>query len=174
MRWFTCLFIGVLVVTDVLAATQDAAFVAGLRERRLYDLAEEYGSERWRREDLSERERAELAIQLALVFTEQAQAAPPESRDALWAKADGACAALIDGWPNNPRRRIVEVQRALVSLARGEQARESRNLAAALDHLRVATRGLSAVADGVGRELVERRLRPRGKLPPDDLSVQEL
>ncbi|MCI0333408.1 MAG: hypothetical protein L0228_09315 [Planctomycetes bacterium] len=169
-----CTFMALLLIEEASAQSQGAAHVAELRDRGLYEQAAEQGREQWERGDLSDRERAELAIQLALVYTEQALAAAPASRGALWANADAACAALLDGSPNNPRWRLVEVQRALVSLARGIQARESSDHAAAVEHLRAAVRALAAVAEAVGRDLIDRRLRRRNDLPRDALSVAEL
>jgi tetratricopeptide (TPR) repeat protein len=163
------------------AESQRAEFVAGLRERGLYQLADEYGSEQWRRADLSDRERADLAIQLALVYTEHALASPPQARDALWSKASAICAALEDKWPANPRRPLVEVQRALVSLARGELAREESTAAdalasdsAAIEHLRSATRGLDQISEKVAQQLIELRLGPPADASPDALTSREL
>ncbi len=172
----SCLLLaGLTLLCHVQAESQDAQFLAGLRERQLYQLAQEHATELWQRDDLSDRQRAELAIQLALIYTEQALAAPPELRDALWVKADTACAALIDGWPDNARRPLVDVQRALVSLARGGQAREEVDGAArALEHLRDATHRLSDAADRAGRELVDLQLSPRADRSPDALSAHEL
>ncbi len=169
-----CFLTLVLLVAEVSAEPRGVAIVAELRERGMYEQAVEQGSGEWGREDLSDRERAELAIQLALAYTDQALRAAPELRGAMWAKADGACAAFIDGWPDNPRSRLVEVQRALVSLARGIQARELSDHAAVVEHLRAAVRMLSAVAEAVGRDLIDRRLRPRNGAQTDALSLDEL
>ena len=167
-------------VPAVALAQSDAAReVAELRARKLYDRAHVHGLEQWRSESLSDRERAELAIQLAIVYTEHALYSPPVEREKLWSKADAICAAFIDGWPENPRRSLVETQRALVLLARGQQTREETfNMgdedAAALVHLRAAARGLSTVATAVNEQLVELRLRPRTNASPDVLTVREL
>jgi hypothetical protein len=108
-------------------------------------------------------------------LTDEALAAvAPEAREALWAKAEGVCDAFVEGWPENPRKVLVEVQRALVLSARGGQARASHDLTAAVEHLRAATRKLATVGDEVGRELVERRLRSQNGSPPDALTVKEL
>ncbi|MEX2306060.1 MAG: hypothetical protein WD738_00610 [Pirellulales bacterium] len=163
-----------LLVASTRAEQGAARVMVELRQGEQYRQAEEYGTQQWRREDLPDRERAELAIQLALVYTEQALDAAPELRNALWSKADNACAALVDGWPENSRRSLVEVQRALVWLARGEQARQRPEIVQALDYFRVASRRLSDVAQAVGRELIELRLRPSSNRPRDSLSIQEL
>jgi hypothetical protein len=175
------LFVFLTTAAHVRAEPQVAQFVAGLRERGLYELAAEYGSEKWQRSDLTDRQRADLAIQLALVYTDWALASPPEARDQLWSRASDICAQFAEGWPENPRRPLVEVQAALVSLARGELAREE-NVAtaagavntAALEHLRIAARGLEEVLEDVGKRLIELRLRPPTQASPDALTAREL
>ena len=174
MRSVFCLLTVSILAAAALAESDAARTVADLRERGEFRQAEQYGMERWRRADLFVGDRSDLAIQLALVYSEQALAVPPESRDVLWAKADEICEWLINGWPENPRRVLVEVQRALVSLARGEQARRSHDEAQAIEHLRTATRRFSDVVEVVGRDLIEFRLRPQSYRPADALSLREL
>lgn len=165
----------------VRAESVEERFLQGLRERHLFRLADVYGTERWDRDDLSDRDRVELAIQLALVYTDQALASPPAERAPLWAKAEGICTALLDGWPDNPRRQLANVQLALVSLARGQQLREESTgtsnesvaLAKAREHLRNAARSLAESAEAVDKELIERRMRPSAG-SANALSVSEL
>jgi hypothetical protein len=172
VRLVFCILILALWAPSVSAEPAEVASVGSLRERRMYDEAEQTGRKLWA-EELSDHDRAELTIQLALVYTDQALAAAEEEQDALWAKADGACAALLDGYPENRRRRLVEVQRALVSLARGTHDRRMQRTERAIAHLRAAIRQLATIADGVGRELVERQLRPAEETN-DKLKVAEL
>jgi hypothetical protein len=169
-----CLCTALFAAAESRAEPDAARAVADLRERGEFRQAEQLGMERWRQTDLSDGKRSDLAIQLALVYSEQALAAPPESRSVLWMKADEICDRLINGWPDNPRRVLVEVQWALVSLARGEQARQSHDEAQAIEHLRAATRRFSDITKAVGRELMELRLRPQGYRSADALSVGEL
>jgi hypothetical protein len=175
MHCVNSIVVALWLVNLATAQSGEVAAITRLREQGQYETAEREGVALWQRADLADRERAELAIELALVVTEQALAAgAPEARELHWAKAENVCDAFVEGWPESPRRALVEVQRALVSLARGEQSRASRNLPAAIDHLRAATRKLVEVGDAVGRELVERRLRAQETAPPDALSVEEL
>jgi hypothetical protein len=174
--------VGLFAAARLRAESIESRFLNGLRERHLYRLADVHGTARWNRNDLSDRERAELAIDLALVYTDQALASPPESRGAAWAKADGVCAAFVEGWPANPRRPLVDVQRALVSLARGQQLRDettgtanaAEGTAKAVEQLRTAVRQLNDVAAAADRELIELRLRPPADRSPDTLSLAEL
>jgi hypothetical protein len=69
---------------------------------------------------------------------------------------------------------LVDVQRALVSLAQGEQARQSRDIEPALGHLRVAARRLTEIDASVARELIDRRLRQQNQRSAEALSANEL
>src|SRR5688572_27552012 len=110
IRFCLALFAIWLTAAPSTAEPQVAQFVAGLRERGLYALADEYGSQQWRRADLSDRQRADLAIQLALLYTDWALASPPAERDALWAKASAIGEQVQKDWPTNPRRPLADVQ----------------------------------------------------------------
>jgi tetratricopeptide (TPR) repeat protein len=181
-RWPIALFCGIVCIGSVRAESLDERFLIGLRERQLYRLAEKLGTDRWRRDDLSDRERADLAIQLSLLYTEHALASPPEARDALWIKAEQVGAVLAQKWPSNPRRQLVDVQTALVALARGRQLREeaagttgaATAAAEALDHLQAASRRLREIAASVDEQLTAHRMRPAGNRQLDGLSPDEL
>jgi hypothetical protein len=174
MRSFVFYVVTLIAVT---AQAQPSAplSVAEMRRRGEYRQAEQFGLEQWRRDTFPDRERAELAIQLALVYTEQALSSPRESADSLWNKAQDICQQFTAGWPENPRGILVEVQRALVSLARGTQAREQwRDMVQAVEHLRTALRQLGELSDRTSRALIEQRLRGRTKQSPDLLTIDEL
>jgi hypothetical protein len=148
--------------------------MAEYRERGDYRAAERHGFAQQRRSDLPDKDRAELAIQFALLYTQQALASPPESREALWSSAERACAEFLQDWPNNPWRLLVEVQGALVSLARGEQARQFSDTGPAIMHLRAAARRFQSLAESLERELIDRRLQPQRSQPSAALAVEEL
>lgn len=162
-----------LLASSAVAQSGDVASIAALREQGDYKAAEQSAQELWQQQ-LTDRQRADLAIQLALIHSDQARAAAPADRDALWKKADEACATFLEDWPDNPRRPLVEVQRALVSVTRGTQLREELNTTAALPHFRTAARGLASIAGSLDRTLVEQRLRPEAQRPPDALTTDEL
>lgn len=185
MKRLLLVFLVVLTVAaDGGGESLDERFLTGLRERRLYRLAEQFGSDKWQRDDLPARERADLAIQLALTYTEHALASPPEKRDELWSLADNVCAAFRERWPENPRRQLVEVQAALVTLAHGEQLAEEAaasanaghpaDVTAALEYLRSASRRLQELTDAVNQQLLERRMRPPARSAVDALTTDEL
>ncbi len=147
-----------------------------------YDAIEARGLGEWQRSDLSDRERAELAIDLARAYTDHALTSPRDERDALWARAESVCAALAGGWPDNPRRPLVETQRALVQLARGEQLRDeaegtpdqAAGYAQAAEQIRAAVRRLVDVADSTHKQLIQLRLHPPARPAADALTVSEL
>jgi hypothetical protein len=159
---------------EACAAVEGARYVVELRKQGQFRAAEEYALRHWRRDDLPESERAELAIQLAILYTEWALAAPPEAQARLWSKADLACAAFSEGWPNNVRRSLVEVQRGLVSLAHGEHALAAGDIEPGREHLRIAQRRLTDAAEAVGRKLVDLHRAPATKQPHGALTVAEL
>lgn len=168
-------FVVTLIAVTAQAQPSAPLSVAEMRRRGEYRQAEQFGLEQWRRDILPERERAELAIQLALVYTEQALSSSRESADSLWNKAQDICQQFTAGWPENPRGILVEVQRALVLLARGTQARERwRDMVQAVEHLRTAVRRLGELSDRTSRALIEQRLRDRTNQSPDLLTIDEL
>src|SRR5687767_3291542 len=124
MRLLACLLVSLLLSSATAANLADEDVFADLRARGLFEQAEAHGIKEWLRGDLSDRHRADLAIQLALTYAEHALASPPEARGPLWKKADDVCSAFVERWPANPRRMLVELQRALATYARGEQLRE--------------------------------------------------
>jgi hypothetical protein len=133
----------------------DTQFLEGLRERGLYQLAEAFCTEQIAREDLSELQRAELTIELSRAMTEQAVAAPPAEREPLWRKTFDTLDQFINKLPNSPRLPLVQFQKALTLLTRGELARQEAELSGAntplwdeaRKQLREAVRQLQVLAD---------------------------
>ena len=80
----------VLILASTAGAVDDSAdqrLLAGLRQRGLYRLAETYCADRLKRADLSDRQRAELVIELSRCLAERAVGLPPEVRPPLWKRA---------------------------------------------------------------------------------------
>ncbi len=146
------------------ADTLDERFLAGLRERHLFHLAERFGEQLADRVDLSDDERAHVAIQRAMLHAQHAEGLPPPSRDEAWAKAEHVCTTFLQRWPTNPKRSLVEVQRGLLDLRRGAQlveesvgtAQETAQLAESRVFLRMAGQRLSRIAATVQEELAQR------------------
>ncbi|HUY88781.1 MAG TPA: hypothetical protein VMV10_08615 [Pirellulales bacterium] len=102
----------------------EARFLEGLRSRRLFELAEAYCRSAASEPGLSHVRQAELAVELSRTFADHALQVVPDERDALWAQALGVVEELLRREPKHPRRVLLEVQRGLVRLARGELARQ--------------------------------------------------
>ncbi len=113
------------------AESSDARFLAGLRERQLYELAAGYCRRQLEGEGLEESAEVALVVELARTLAEQAAASPPAARPALWDEAGGVLEGFLARRPHHPRAVLVRYQGALVRLARGELARAEGELLAA-------------------------------------------
>ena len=162
----------------VWAESDDAAFLEGLRSRRMFTLAERYCLERLNQQELPPDEQAKLAVELIRTYALHAVHAPPKDRDALWQAAHDTAAEFdrLDG--GSPSAVLVRVQDALTVLARGEFARQETELAAddgtarqrARDIIREAARRLEELDEEIA---ALRRTRPprggEGALSADEL-----
>lgn len=98
--------------------TDDQRFVSGLRERRLFDLAEQQIAKRLAVDELSDLERANLVVEL--IQTRTAAAIQSGANDeAAWQSAFSVGPQFAQRNPANPRVLLVEVQTALARLSRG-------------------------------------------------------
>lgn len=95
-------------------------YFRGLRERRLFRLAESYSLQRLSRGRLSLADRTDLTIELARTLTEHATYAGPAEQAELWNQARKTLQDVLDAEPTHPRRILFEVQLALVPAAAGE------------------------------------------------------
>lgn len=115
------------------ADTAVQAFLLGLRERRLFDLAVAECQERLSDTGITEVERIDLAIELSRTFMEQALEQRPDARDAYWRRAMEALD--VTGGSKGSRLLLIELQRGLIHLARGELGRQEGELAGAPEKL---------------------------------------
>ena len=183
LRWFVVyLFWVVLVVAPkcaLSARNDDARFVDGLRQRRLYSLAEDFCQERLVDENLSEVERSETTLELIRTLAAHAADSPPSLRLHLWDQARQTAGDYLREHPGAPRLVLIRVQDALTLLARGELLRQESKVLPSGDEiaetakgvLRDASRALATVAEDLSREIP---LRHRGTDQPGELSAQEL
>jgi len=184
--WMGCWLAGaVLVVATGRAAGRDGpsadqCFLAGLRERGLYLLAEKHCTNRLADPELTETQRAELTIELARVLAEQAASSPPGEREPLWQRALQVTEQFIEQNPRNSRRLLVRLQAALALLDRGELARQEAELLGggptryeeAKPSLRAAAGRLEALDRDVEGQI--RRGPSPGPSPDDPLSADQL
>ncbi len=155
------ILLGNLVLAE--ESSRDGQFLAGLRQRGLFQLAETYCQGRLERTDLSQVQRAELVIELSRCLAERAVSSPREARGPLWQRAFQVTDDFARQFPDSPRLPLVGFQGALTHLTRGELAQQEsqQNLDQARESLRLAVRGLDALAEEVDRRLREANLADR-------------
>jgi len=110
--------------------SSDQRFLEGLRERRLFALAESYCAGRLDDPQLADARRAELVIERSLTLAEWAVNSAPDEREPLWQRALAATEDFAQKHPDDRRLLLVRLQGALGLLARGELAREEAPLVA--------------------------------------------
>lgn len=165
--------------------SSDGRFLAGLRARKLFELAAAYCQGRLQEPELPEARRAELTIELALTLAEQAVNSAPVDREGLWQRAAEAIERFAQQCPASPRLPLVRFQGALGLIARGELARQeaevltdsAASLQQAKDALRAAIRQLNALSEQIDalRREASTAVRPGvGRPTPDLLTSVEL
>ena len=164
--------------------SEDVRIVAGLRARRLFDLASLHCQARL--QDLagtggndSENERVELTLEWMKNLTAQATYSEADQRDATWQSALQVADEFVRQHPSHPKKILVEVQRALVNQARGRVLRQeidadiagpqARELA--LRELQTASVGFEKLEQEIDRLIPLQRRRTVG---PNELSAKEL
>ncbi|HET6879175.1 MAG TPA: hypothetical protein VFI31_03405 [Pirellulales bacterium] len=139
----------------------EQSFLAGLRARRLFSLAEGYCRRRLSETGVSEVTRVDLAIELSRTLGEHALHEAQADRDGLWEEAITAVQAPTGGPIKGSRRLLLDAQAAVVHLAHGELARQEAELSgpddasfeAARKELRAAVAGLDRTLKAVAAEL---------------------
>jgi hypothetical protein len=161
------------------ADSPDAKFLAGLRERQLFELAERYCGDRLKTGQLTPRLEAELTAERMRTLALHAANVPPQEREALWQAARQQAAEFLRAHPQHPRAILVRVQDALTLLAQGELGRQEYQAGAlaetALEPVRQALRQAADLLADLDKELTteipqRRRVEPRG----DELTADEL
>ncbi|MCB9938999.1 MAG: hypothetical protein H6823_12200 [Planctomycetaceae bacterium] len=161
----------------LVASDEDGRFMAGLRERRLFSLAETYCQARLKVGQIGSTDRAELTVELIRTLAEHAMNSRGSQRDQLWQQARDVATSF--NTTERPRAVLVRVQDALTVLARGELSRmesevspmPDESLTAARETLREAASALTSI----DRELTETiPIQRRNPLRPDELSAEEL
>ncbi len=171
------LFFVVLSLSRPLVASDDTRFIEGLRERRLFSLAETYCQQQLADTQGDKTDRVEIAVELVRTYAEHALNSRVAEREQLWNLAHEVAATF--GASNEPRTVLIRVQDALTLLARGELSRMEAEVASQSDDARVAARETlrqaAAVLTRIDRELTETiPIRRRNPLRPRELSAEEL
>ena len=165
--------------------SSDQRFLAGLRERRLFRLAESYCTGRLADPQLSDAGRAELVIELSLTLADWAVNSAPDDRGPLWERALEVTEDFARTNPESPQLLPVRLQGALGLLARGELARQEAQVVAqgeplleeARASLGAAIRSLQQLAEEVEDELRARNRSGQGgagRAEGDRLTVYQL
>jgi len=150
----------------------DQRFLAGLRQRNLFELAEGYCARRLAEADLPPARRAELVIEWSLSLAEHAVNSPPDRRGPLWDQASAVIQRFVSQHPASPFLLQVRFQGALTVLARGELARQEAEVVAgdraslqrdARRWLREAVRQLAGLLEEVRQ--AERQFSIPGRQP---------
>ena len=164
--------------TEWYELSTDAQFLAGLRQRQLFRLAETF-CVRQLQQDMPDTNRAELTIELIRTYAQHAIYSAPTDRAPYWKSARDSASRFLSEHPENPRRLLVQVQESLTLLARGELARQEakigRNrdeaLATALVTVREAIRMLERLERAIAAEIPQRTTNTQadGVLTADEL-----
>lgn len=177
---FGCTFLlcalAVVCRSEATAETHDEKFIAGLNDRRLFELAEVFCQRRLAEQELTGEERLNLTIALCRTYARHALHTPRSRRQPLWQAAEQAIAQFHQARPDSPRRVLIDMQHALTVLARGELARQEAEVGApgapswdeARRELQQAVTQLRGIADEV-----ERLLRGAPAVP-DGRSMSEI
>jgi tetratricopeptide (TPR) repeat protein len=120
--WLFLLAIGAVCAS---AASYDERYLEGLRQRRLYELAEAYCDERLADPSLDDPRRSALTVELVRSLSEHALEAGGDIAAGLWKRAAASVAEYAAQHPNDPRLVIVRLQGALAHAAEGESLRLS-------------------------------------------------
>ena len=157
----------------------DVRFLAGLRQRQLFELAETFCAGRLERTVTDEETQVELSIELIRTLAERASNVKPDERDALWNQARKVAAEFERRIPPHPRAILVRLQDALTPLAQGELGRQEFEagalIARRLESARAALRESTGLLEALDRELTrEIPLRRRAAPAKGELSAEQL
>ncbi len=154
-------------------------FVEGLRERRLFHLAEFHCRDRLADSALPDALRTDLTLELIRSQAARAIHTRAGTSQPYWQQARETAADFQRQHPTDPRGLLVRVQDALTVLARGQWYRQQAEVLAdpaeavesARLHLREAARLLDQLHDEITREIP---LRHRASRNVEELTADEL
>lgn len=160
------------------ANEHEAQFLAGLRQRRLFELAERYCRERLANPQASETARVDLTRELMLTLALHAANSPAAEREARWQAARDVAREFREKQPRHPRAALVELQDALTLLLQGELlqqelvASDQEVATKALPPLREANRQLAELEKRLNIDLLPSRRQPpaAGELTAGELA----
>lgn len=187
MRSLICLLFALLTIVSSARADRfddrEKKFVAGLRTRQLFDIAEAYCIQALGRADISATDQAALTVELMQSRASQALIAPADQKESAWQSTWQTERDFKSKFPQHPKTILVTIQTALARLSYAaliqqelsaemippagvESSRETM-----IDQLRQARRSFEAVERDIDRMLPEQRAKPASK---DELSADQL
>lgn len=162
---------------------REKTFVAGLRHRQLFDIAERYCTLSLARNDISVTDQAALTVELMQNRASQALIAPANQRPSAWQSVWQTQRDFNDAFARHPKSILVTIQTALsrLSYAASIQQEISAEMIRPadvelskemmIDQLRTARRTFEKVEREIDRLLPEQRSR---SVSQDELSAQQL
>lgn len=158
---------------------EDDRFFAGLRQRRLFELARKYCELRWSDKTLSSIERGEVTVEWIRALADQARHSPADQRGELVRTAHEVAARFQATHPGHSMGFLVRTQEAIADATLGELIRLESEVAAdatkGLDEARKLTRGAARAFEQIDRELAEYLPQRFRKVTSDEeLAVEQL
>jgi len=133
------------------ANEQDAEFLDGLRERRLFELAEHYCQQQLDVKGLSPDQRGKLVVQQIRNLATHAMNAGSAARPALWSQATAISEDFVTRHPRHSRRLVVRFQHAIAIYSRFDSTPDTEPAQRRLQIIRKAIRELETVSREVKR-----------------------
>ncbi len=162
-----------------MADALDDRFLEGLRQRRLFTLAESWCERRLSDASLSSASRAAVAIEWSRTLSEHALHLTEAEQQARWQQARTVIEQALRPGVEPSQRVLLELQRVLVDLAQAGLALQEAELtrdAQRLDQGRTLLRGALQGLDGVTRQIddLQRQQNLTPNKSPDALTVAQL
>jgi tetratricopeptide (TPR) repeat protein len=98
----------------------DKKLVAGLRRRRLFELAEKFCLEKMQTKNLSAVDQVEIANERIRTQTARAVVSPTAGRASQWGQVDSIVVQFEKEFPQHPRMMLIKTQLAMSKLARAK------------------------------------------------------
>jgi len=154
-------------------------FLEGLRERRLYSLAEAFCKQQLNGQELNGQQRQQLTLELIRTYAGRAINARPGQRQPHWAAAHQIAATYLRAHKDAPGSPLITMQDALTLLARGELLRQEWEAGAgsqsSVETARQVVIEASTALEKLDTYLTrEIPLRQRRRLKPNELSSDAL
>lgn len=187
MRPIICLFVAFVTFAGPAHADRfderEKEFVAGLRARQLFDIAEFYCIQSLKRTDITTTDQAALTVELIQSRTSKALIAAVDQREAAWQSVWQTQHDFESTFRDHPKTILITIQTALARLSYAasiQQELSAEMIAAAdvqssrknmIDQLRRSRRTFEQVERDIDRMLPEQRAKSSTK---DGLSVDQL